>query len=525
MGSGKLYSIFHLSGNLLGSLKQIHENTYINYVSNIEIEITAFNLARKDGYDCDTGSYDHCVAQQRLLQNSNCSLPFELGQLNEENVCKTYEEGLNVTQEILTLSKRCKPSCFQIDVKYKEEPEHYLLALARPELVTRFVEVASDECGYIYKIPKEIRILSNAHEYTAPVALGYFGSIVGIFIGLSFLSIVEFIIDFFHIKKLFKTWIFNVSKIGMSMYLFALFVMLLMKFLQYPVANSINFEKTNSNFSISLCSLPYSKRLWNYKLFVKDSNLFGTKWRNVSTMIDTMTMNNGTHDIDLIADQYKNSRYSSILPYNNVTVAICNTFDLSQHNALKKIHLVYNTEIEVYFHLKDQFLYEWLRKKTKFLPSSSKNVRIFEDMIVVLDTHAFVNVELKKFLSSESFNEWLNAEGRTLFGSQLVENYLDEEFKNISLNQEDIVRFENISKFMHNVTFCPSPDTFMNVKVSQSNYLTSITMKISNKAMNTQSSLDEELGLTNQNPSVTFEFPSFTKISQVTLISLEFIYN
>ena len=508
-----------MSGNLLGSLKQIHDNTNINYVSNTKIEITAFNLTRKDGYDCDIGSYDHCVAQQRLLQNSNCFLPFDLGQHNDENVCKTHEEGLNVSQEMLTLSKRCKPSCFQIDVKYKEEPEHYLLVLARPELVTRFVEAARDELGYIYQIPKEIRIFSNTHEYTAPVALGYFGSIVGIFIGVSFLSIVEFTIDFFHVNKLFKRWILNVSKIGISMYLLALFVMLLMKFLQYPVANSINFEKTNSNFSISICSLPYtflSKELWDYTLFAKDSNLFGKKWRNVSTMIDSMTMNNGTHDIDLIADQYKNSRYSSILPYNNNTVAICNTFDLSQHNAVNKIHLVYNTEIEVYFHLKDQFLYEWLRKKTKFLPSSSKNVRIFGDMIEVLDTHVFVNVELKQSISSESFDDWLNAEGRTLFGSQLVEDYLNEEFKNISLNQEDIVRFENISKFMHNVTFCPTPDSYMNVKVSQSNYLTSITMKISNKEMNTQSSLNEELGLTNLKPSVTLEFSSFTKISQVS---------
>ena len=114
----KLYSIFHLSGNLLKSLKHSLQNEYIKYVSNIKIEITAFNLTRKDGYDCNIGSYDHCVAQQRLLQNLNCSLPFEIGQQYEENVCQTYKEGVNVTKEILNSRKICKPSCFQTDVRY-----------------------------------------------------------------------------------------------------------------------------------------------------------------------------------------------------------------------------------------------------------------------------------------------------------------------------------------------------------------------------------------------------------------------
>ena len=120
-------------GNLIGSLTHSIENKDIKYVSNIKLDITAFNLTGKDGYDCDSRSYDHCVAHQRHLQNSNCSLPFELGQPFEENLCQTYEEGVNVTKEILTLRGRCKPSCLQIDVKYKEEPENYLLALARPD--------------------------------------------------------------------------------------------------------------------------------------------------------------------------------------------------------------------------------------------------------------------------------------------------------------------------------------------------------------------------------------------------------
>ena len=56
----------------------------------------------------------------------------------------------------------------------------------------------------------------------------------------------------------------------------------------------------------------------------------------------------------------------------------------------------------------------------------------------------------------------------------------------------------------------------MDVKLSHSNYLTSITMKIAKSDVNTQSSMNKNLGLTNPKPSVTLEFPSFTKISQVS---------
>ena len=117
-----------------------------------------------------------------MLQKTNCSLPFDLGQPFEETVCQTFDEGVEVIKEVLTLTKKCKTSCLQIEVRYKEEPEHFLLAKAKAELVETFDRHAF---GYIYYIPKVVKLFFNVHEYTAPVALGYFGSIVGIFIGVS----------------------------------------------------------------------------------------------------------------------------------------------------------------------------------------------------------------------------------------------------------------------------------------------------------------------------------------------------
>ena len=516
-------------GNLIGSLKQIHENTDINYISNIKIEITAFNLTAKDEYDCDIGSHDHCVAQQRLLRKSNCFLPFEQEQPYEGNVCQTYEEGVNVTKELITLRKRCKPSCFQIDVKYIEEPEHYLLALAKPDVVKRFVESNHEEFGYIYQVPKEVRLLSNAHEYTATVALGYFGSIVGVFIGVSILSILEIILDLLHAKEQFQKWILNVAKIGMAIYLLFLFGILLIKFLHYPVANSINFEKTNSNFSISICSLPYAydiNKARTDELLTKVSNFqlsnisFWQKWRNVSTMIDTMTINNGTNDIDIMSNPYINSRSISILPYNNITVAICNTFDLSQHNVVKTVNVVYNTEIEVYFHLKGQLFYEWIRKKTKFLPSSSENVRLVNSglEIEISDTAAFIAIELqssvRKLSSPQHFDDCLILEGQKNFVPDLTQCCLKGEFSKECLGIDSL---KKLAHFLHNQTSCSFPETVMNVETIKSNYIIKKFIDVSTS--NTKSSLREDLGITDKprkfRPEITLIFPKFTKTSQV----------
>ena len=322
----------------------------------------------------------------------------------------------------------------------------------------------------------------------------------------------------------------------MSLYLLVIFAMLLNKFIQYPVANSIKFEKSYSNFCISICSLPYAydvNKARTDELLTKDTNfqlsyiLFWKKWRNVSTMIHTMTINNGTNDIDVITSQNKDSRYFSVFPYNNVTVAICNTFDLSQHNTINQIHVVYYTEIEIYFHLKGQLLNEWIRKKTKFLPSSLKNIRIvggrLNPDIEVSDTAAFIAVEFKSSIrslfSSQNFDDCFKTKGRKLLGAKLIECYLDGEFETECLNITNM-RFEKLARFLQNNTVCPSPQTYINTLVSQSNYLNTTTLKISNSQKNTQSRFMEDLGLSNMSrdskPSVTLKFPLFTKISQVS---------
>ena len=395
-------------------MKHNFRNEFIDYVSNTQVEIDAYDLSPRDGYNCDIGYYDDCVAQQRMLQKTNCSLPFDLGQPFEETVCQTFDEGVEVIKEVLTLTKKCKTSCLQIEVRYKEEPEHFLLAKAKAELVETFDRHAF---GYIYHIPKVVKFFFNVHEYTAPVALGYFGSIVGIFIGVSIISILEIIFEYLKITENMRKWILIVANIVMLIYLTVIFGMLLMKYIEKPVANSIKFVKTTSDFSLSVCSLPYTYDLKDigrdllYSQDLPDSNFqlsnisFWQKRKNISTMIDTKTIDNGIHDIDLISDQYVGSRSSLFLPLNNATVAVCHTFDLSHHNTMNKINIVFNTEIEIYVHKKGQFLYAWTKKGTKVNPSSSENVKLIDKEMEVFDIDILLTIVLKHSVQKSSIQE------------------------------------------------------------------------------------------------------------------------
>ena len=192
-----------------------------------------------------------------MLLKTNCSLPFELGQTIEEPFCQTYREGVEVVKEILASRKKCKSSCLQIDVRYKEEPDHYLLALATRDFVKTFADYGGDSFGYHYIVPDKITLLSNVHEYTATVALGYFGSIVGVFIGVSILGMLEIIADTLNLNQQVTKWILNTAKLVMIIYLLVIFGMLLFKYIHKPVANSISFDKTNSDLSLSVCSISY----------------------------------------------------------------------------------------------------------------------------------------------------------------------------------------------------------------------------------------------------------------------------
>ena len=492
----------------------------------------AYNITANDGYDCDVGTHDDCLDQHRMLLKTNCSLPFELGQTIDEPVCQTYEEGVEVVKEILASRNKCKSSCLQIDVRYKEEPDHYLLALANPKANKKFVEFSGKNLGYTYNIPNKVKLLSNVHEYTAQAALGYFGSIVGVFIGVSIFGILEIIAVVLDIKHQVRKCILNAAKLIMIIYLLCIFGMLLMKYIHRPVANSISFVKSKSDFSLTVCSIPYynyknindTERYThmdsNYKI---DSISFWEKWISISTMIDTMTINNGTHEINLISDKYENTRHLTILPYNNISLAICHTFDLSQHNSIHTLNLVYNSEIEIFVHKQGQFLHEWIRKGTKILPSSKENVRKKKNIIEISNTAFFLDMEIISKLhgssTTESFDVCLKNEGKKLLGNEFIQCFLD--IKN-STKCFELIHYEslkNMTNFINHQEICNSQETDISIKTSQYNYAKSKIIKVRNTFSNDL--FKENIGLTNKKIGVSLIFSSFTRISKVRFLLKE----
>ena len=240
-------------------------------------------------------------------------------------------------------------------------------------------------------------------------------------------------------------------------------------------------------------------------------------------MIDSMTMDNGTHEIDLISADYANNKYTHILPHNNVSLAICHTFELSQYSTIHRINLVYNSEIEIYVHKNGQFLYEWNRKKTKILPLSKENVRSNNNLVEIFDTAFTLNMEiissLNRTFTTESFDDCLKAEVQRHLGPEQIHCYFDVKFSNRCLSLMNSESLKKIATVLNNQSTCNSPETVMSIETSQSNYLEISSIKYEGDGEK------DDLGLTNTDAHVSLIFSRFTKISKVRYFTIKLIIN
>ena len=228
-------------------------------------------------------------------------------------------------------------------------------------------------------------------------------------------------------------------------------------------------------------------------------------------------MMNGTHEIDLLSADFENARYLTILSYKKESVAICHSFDLSQHNKINMINLVYNSEIEIYVHKEGQFMYEWIRKKTKILPSSKENASKRNNFIEIYNTTFFLDIEMRSVLhgssTPETFDDCFKAKGKQLFGNELMQCYLGGNLTGKCLELKYMESVNNITTFLNNHTMCNSPEEVLNIKTSQINHLKPQNIEISREH---QSQLfKEDIGLRNKKIGASLNFSSFTRISKV----------
>lgn len=147
---------------------------------------------------------------------------------------------------------------FTTGTTFEYHPKNYLLAIARQKVVDGYATVFNEEFGYYFTISEYVKVLKSKSNYSVENILGDFGSMAaGIFLGISLISLVSMIIENLIVKMVMKKVVFFVMNLGRSLYLTYLLIVLLIKFNEEPHATSINFMKTTSDFSLSICNLVY----------------------------------------------------------------------------------------------------------------------------------------------------------------------------------------------------------------------------------------------------------------------------
>ena len=525
MGEQFLISQFHFSGHLMRSLKnQLKTKNMIRYVSKIKVEMEVVKLSPNNEYQCVIESYDECISAHTKNISLNCTLPFEEELSKEKPICRTYGEGRQVIRKLLSLKQICIEACLQINIQYKEYTDNYLLTLARPKVVETFTEQSSIKFAYIYEIPKNVRLLTNTHEYTVPVALGYFGSIAGIFTGVSILGILGYFIDTKWVINTIKKYCMIGFVLGMCIYLAIIFVVLLDKFFEGPVETSINFESFDSDISISICSQTYvynlqelqqvNQALVAIESFSLKQMSFWKKWMNISTTLRSISLDEGPHKIDMLSDVTLKTAQFFVLPVNNFTISVCNTFDLNNYTHISSINLEYNREIEIYFHKKGQFLLEWRNKKNRLLAASPDNVKLSNAQVEITDFAALIGIEHKTSIDSpenDTFDECMITHGKQSLGYDLMQCFFTRNITDLCLNIANDNSFEKVHNLIHSATPCKPPNMVLSTKAIKSNYLTNIKLKREINSLNKEI----DFGMASRRPKIVIVFASFAKMSKV----------
>ncbi len=457
--------------------------------------------------------------------NPNCSLPFDVRGNN--SICSTFHDGLSVVRKKLNFLEKCKEPCLQLQVEYKEEPVNFLMSLARSRYSLAFIKSSEDILGYIFHIPNQANQVSIKHEYSLQYALEYFGSFAGIFIGISVIKILTWFIDLKNIKSEFSKWIIILAHIVLSTYLIYVFILQLLKYIEYPKATSVNFAKTTSDFSITVCSsIPVygfnitttTTAVLSYDRFFMQNLSFWQTLTNPRTIVDTIKVDNGTDIIDLLKDT---EMKFYLLPINNQTVAPCNTFELTNFGEIVSITIVYNKEIKILFHNSGQLLYEWAKQENQILPATNENVLKSMSILHVYDTAVQVKFHKQSYLERQNHNSYDNCildNGSKALNDTELKCFFSNNYTNCvdNISKSSLVRIEN---YLKNQDTCKPPGNILFTSAVKSLYPYSVDINAESYGTSEMIDTSGDLGIKNQEekPKIVMLFSKFTKLSQVFL--------
>ena len=489
----------------------------IGYVTNIKVDVKAMTLP--SDHEVDVNSQNYEWSDKFLIDNLNCSLPFDTENYNP--ICKTYDEGLTVVKSRLAKVEKYQKLPLQLEIDYRIEPKKFLLSSVRPQYAEAFIKCSKDEVGYVFAMPKDAKMISNKHEYSLIVALGYFGSITGIFMGVSVIHVLSWLTNYIKLKADVKKMSVIAIQIGMSIYLAIIFILLVNKFLKYPRDTSVNFAKTTSEFSMTICStlqiygvigLNEEAHVSN-DLFLMANKSYLHKWTDPRNILKKLVLGTGSREINLLENLPINV---SLLPIDNQTVAACNTFELTAFKELTTLMIVYDDDIQVYIHNSGQFFYEWKTRQNLILPATEENTFEVNNMVYIFDIAATVNMERQIKLDAQdyqSYDQCVFDYGIEVFGADLMQCFFGKTYDNCNytINNNSVILLQN---FLDSQKKCKPPQDLLIVSTDKTVLLKRNHIK---KEKITSEKIHQagSLGFKKKIPTIELFFPKFTKFSKV----------
>ena len=503
----------------------------------VKIDLSVIDLMSSEYSKCIPQFEHECLKDKMRETNTTCALPFDNEALKDIPICSSYIDGLKVVDNMLSKKISCLDSCLQLNADFNEEIPNYIQTLARPKVTKTFSDVAN-LTGYEFSVPKNFKVYTNSYEYTKTVALGYFGSMIGILTGISVMKLLEWMFSNDKIKESGKYWILLFAKIVALLHLSYVFGILLMKFLENPHSTKVKFAKTSSDLSLTVCSTPYTYGLVNnhstvasisYDSFLPKQSSFRQKWTNISSMVDTIILNNGSHHIDLLSNIDLENVKFFLLPKDKFTVSVCNSFGLAMFQSLDSIKIFYNSELEMYLHNSGQFIYEWKKANNIILSGTKENID-FKDLVVnVYDTDIILKLEKEFKLTTDvtAYDDCIIDQLNSAVGLSQTKCFFSRNYSRC-LDYTDKQTFQQVQNQIKHVQKCNHPGKTLSISHYRSRLLqkNKITVQLSETAVDITGDLGLSERPTEKKPCINLILPRFTKISEVIIkINEKIIFN
>ena len=405
--SGDVLIYFHNSGEFLRKKLRSEMNTFpsINYIMQVELEISVSKVLSMREIKCveETYSYDSCILNSNLeAMREKCVPPFAvINQTGVESLCTNFTEGEEALTVFQQSPQTCKPSCFETVVKLNMVPVDVLFPTLNPNSPS-----STPFTGYLFRVPTKVVSSTIFGTYTIVSLIAEFGGWMGLLLGLSILGVMNHWwgkcdekLEFSKVLKITpKLLMYLVSLVFIGL----VFGRALLRMLYKETGLDVNIEETNSDLSISFCSmesvyLNQTSKDGKFELvYVGNSSSIWNTDMKLRSKIEFITaeLRNGTI-INIYKEQYNMSQY--ILYSTNIPRLInyfenCHTLDLKFGVPVKKLSLVALKEFTIYVHKTGQLLNMDLRHGFNYVNSQSMQTRI--GRVFVYSTRLKLSIEL-----------------------------------------------------------------------------------------------------------------------------------